>query len=227
MKLHAAIKLAEAVQRELQPFCQRIEIAGSIRRGREVVNDIDFVILPMQSTVHSPQSTVQEIKDRCKQKCRVITDGRQNFICAMRLPAGQEFQIDIFFAHSGVADLLAPEPSNFGSLLLCRTGSKDHNIKLAQRAKDLDMHWNPYRGLFAGGVWELDGQESVYHGGKLIASESEEQIFQALGLEWVAPAYRQTTFDGQVQSPESTVFSRGAAETAAVPGVNAVQGEAA
>jgi DNA polymerase (family 10) len=190
MKLHAAIKLAERVKRELQPLCDHIEIAGSIRRGRELVNDIDLVILP--------KASVDCIKARCKDRCRVITDGRQNFICAMQLPtpAGgvEEFQIDIFFAHAGVADLIAPDPSNFGSLLLCRTGSKGHNIKLAQRAKDLDMHWNPYRGLFAGGIWELEGQESVYKGGKIIASETEEQIFQALGLNWLSPALRETTF---------------------------------
>jgi DNA polymerase (family 10) len=230
VKLHPAIKLAEAVQRELQPFCSRIEIAGSIRRARPEVGDIDFVIL-----AKSPADYLA-IKERCKQKCRVITDGRQNFICAMKVKDGSEFQIDIFFAHSGVDDLLAPEPTNFGSLLLCRTGSKGHNIKIAQRAKDLGMHWNPYKGLFAGGMWELDGQESVYRGGQLIAGETEESIFKALGLECIAPALRETTYTPgptaeQICAPETVHGSTPIAHTASVSAgaghFNAVQGDAA
>ena len=198
MKLYDAMTLAERVQRELLPYCLKCEIAGSIRRGRPEVGDIDLVILPKVST--SPRSMVEQIKARCKERCRVITDGKQNFICAMKVKSGldgvsphhEEFQMDIFFAHNGVEDLLAPQPTNLGSLLLCRTGSKEHNIMLCARAKSMDMHWNPYQGLFAGGMWELDGQDSTYKGGTLIASETEEKIYEALGLKWISPALRES-----------------------------------
>ena len=191
MKLHLAMTLAERIQRELAVFCLRCEIVGSIRRARPEVGDIDLVILPKVST--SPRPMVEQIKARCKERCRVTTDGRQNFICEMKIggAAGTAFQLDIFFAHNGVDDLLNPQPTNFGSLLLCRTGSKEHNIMLCARAKSMDMHWNPYQGLFAGGMWELDGQTSTYKGGTLIASETEEKIYSALGMKWVSPALRE------------------------------------
>ncbi len=176
--------LAEAIQRELQPFCHKCEIAGSIRRARPEVNDIDFVILPKAGQIDA-------IKERCKQRCRVIRDGDQNFIVALRMPDHTEFQLDIFFAHGGKDDLLDPQPGNFGSLLLCRTGSKEHNIQIVQRAKSRDMRWNPYAGLIAGGEWEFRGQDSVYVGGRIIASETEEEIFEALGMKWVAPHFRE------------------------------------
>lgn len=184
MKLHPAMTLAERIQWALGPLCQKCEIAGSIRRARPEVNDIDLVILPRAGQI-------EQIKARCRQRCRVIRDGDQNFIVAIRQPDHSEFQLDIFFAHGGKADLLEPQPGNFGSLLLCRTGSKEHNIQIAQRAKAQDMKWNPYQGLLAGGSWEFDGQDSVYRGGKIIASETEEQIFEALGMKWIAPAYRE------------------------------------
>lgn len=203
MKLHAAMTIAERVQRELQEFCYKIEIAGSIRRGRSEVGDIDLVVLPAPHTKGNFTNT-ELLKARCRMRCRVITDGRQNFICAMQLPDKSEFQIDIFFAHNGIDDLLAPQPTNYGSLLLCRTGSKEHNIWLATRAKSMDMHWNPYQGLFAGGMWELDGQESVYKGGQLIASETEEQIYESLGLKWISPALREVR-GGQLASQGSSV----------------------
>jgi len=186
MKLHQAMTIAERIQRELAPFCQKCEIAGSIRRGRPDVNDIDLVILPKAGQLDA-------IKARCRQRTRVITDGRQNFIVALRMPDHSEFQLDIFFARPGKEDLLDPQPTNFGSLLLCRTGSREHNILICQAARQRDMKWNPYEGLLAGGEWVFKGQDIVYEGGRIIASETEEQIFEALGMKWIAPAYREVT----------------------------------
>jgi DNA polymerase (family X) len=215
--------LAERIQSELQPFCIKCEIAGSIRRGRPEVGDIDQVILPRGA------NAVQPIKDRCKQRCRVTTDGKQNFICMMKVktargdarPTSEEFQLDIFFAHNGIDDLLNPQPTNYGSLLLCRTGSKEHNIWLATKAKAMDMHWSPYQGLFAGGAWRLATESTVlspestvkteYVGGELIASETEEQIYDALGLKWISPALREVRNGQIVHSPESSVHSHGTA----------------
>lgn len=200
MKLHAAISIAEKIVRELAPACERIEIAGSIRRARAEVNDIDLVILPKPGKLDA-------IKNRCKERCRVITDGRKNFICALKVgssrcddrtaqravPTIAEFQLDIFFAHGAEPDLIENKPGNFGSLLLCRTGSKEHNIKIASLAKSRDMAWKTYEGLYAGGEWRRieSGADEEYAGGKIIASETEEEIFQALGIEFVPPALRE------------------------------------
>lgn len=184
MKLYDAMTLAERIQRELGPLCDQCAIAGSIRRARPEVNDIDLVILPKRGQLDA-------IKARCKQKCRVITDGRQNFICALRMPDKSEFQLDIFFAHGGRDDLLEPMPTNFGTLLLCRTGSKEHNVKLCAYAKSLGMKWSPYLGLLAGGEWQIRGSAEEYIGGKIIASETEEKIFEALGMKVVPPALRE------------------------------------
>lgn len=199
MKLHDAMTLAEAIQRELGPFSHKCEIAGSIRRARSEVNDIDLVILPRSEACGA--NGIGAIKARCRQRCRVIRDGDQNFICALKLKGGAEFQLDIFFAHGSESDLLSSTPGNFGSLLLCRTGSKEHNIQIAQRAKAQDMKWNPYQGLLAGGAWEFEGQDSVYRGGTIIACETEEEIFEALGMKWIAPHFREASATTQLTQP--------------------------
>lgn len=174
MKAFDACRIADRIKAELAPMCERIEIAGSLRRGRPEVNDIDFVILPKPGQIDA-------IKARCEKKCAVVKDGDQNYI--VRLPEcggrpGSGFQVDILFARHAAADLLQRVPGNFGTLLLCRTGSTAHNIYLVEHAKTRGFTWNPYKGV-------LDGE------GFVIASETEEEIFDMLALNFVPPANRE------------------------------------
>jgi DNA polymerase/3'-5' exonuclease PolX len=167
LPLNKAIPLAERIAAELQPFCERIEIAGSIRRQRPFCGDIDLVIL-----TDSPAAFRHRLfKDPRTQR---VLDGEINLIA--RLANG--VQLDIFLAHPGHKDLLGATPSNFGSLLLCRTGSKEHNIYLIEAAKARGLKWNPYHGVF-------DPQLGC------IASATEEAIFSTLGLEFVIPEQRE------------------------------------
>lgn len=175
MNLRRAYLLADRIKTELALFCDRIEIAGSIRRAREHVNDIDLVILPKAGQI-------QAIKDRCLRKSTLVRDGDQNFI--VRLP--NDVQLDLFFARPEVRELLWTLPCNWGSILLCRTGSKEHNIMLCDRAKDMGLKWDPYRGLL--GPSQVDGPLD-----KVIAAETEESIFEALGMTFIPPVMREIT----------------------------------
>lgn len=170
MTLPDAQKLSAHIAGHLAPFCERIEIAGSIRRGCPECGDIDLVILPrnlagLQARLTQNPST------------RLITDGPINKI----LKLGNGVQLDIFLARPKFRDLLDEKPTNFGSLFLCRTGSKEHNIHLVEHAKKIGLRWNPYEGVF-------DEQ------GFCIAGETEESIFEALGLDYVEPSQRSISF---------------------------------
>ena len=46
MELERAQRIAEAVVKRLSPYCSRIEVAGSVRRKKTTVKDIDFVLIP-------------------------------------------------------------------------------------------------------------------------------------------------------------------------------------
>jgi DNA polymerase (family 10) len=171
MKLVRAIVIALKIQEQLAPLCERIEIAGSIRRARPEVGDIDLVLLPKPGQLSA-------IKARCTQRCTMVRDGEQNCIYRLTLSGGVEIQLDIFIARPAVSDLLNTAPGNFGTLLLCRTGSKEHNIYLVEHAKRLGRRWNPYRGV-------IDEQQTV------LASETEQDIFTALKLPWIKPEDRE------------------------------------
>ena len=167
MKLARALGIALVLQDKMLPLCDNIQIAGSIRRCRPIVNDIDLVILPKDKAA---------LKARCAAKWRVITDGDQNCIYEVPISDGT-IQVDIFFARHASADLFTKTPSNFGSLLLCRTGSREFNIKLVEWAKRLGLRWKPYEGVFKGD--------------QLIASATEEEIFAALEMPFQRPEGRE------------------------------------
>lgn len=171
MKLERATIIADKVVTALRPLCERIEIAGSVRRARPEVNDVDLVLLPR------PGQTAA-IKARCRERCAQVTDGEQNSIFRLQLPDLTTLQLDLFFARPASADLLESTPGNFGSILLCRTGSKEHNIWIVEHAKRLGLTWQPYRGV-------------VDAAGRVIASETEAEIFRALELQFIPPESRE------------------------------------
>jgi DNA polymerase (family X) len=80
---------------------------------------------------------------------------------------------------SGIqVDLRVVEPHQYGSAALYFTGSKAHNIRLRQLA--LEKGWT----LSEYGLAEAAG-------GRVLASATEEEIYSALGLQWVPPELRE------------------------------------
>jgi DNA polymerase (family 10) len=166
LPLARAQAYADKIVRELAPFCARIAIAGSIRRRRPICHDIDLVLIPRDAA---------GLHDRVFQAAaRRLCCGEQ----VLRVELKTGVQLDIYMAHEDQKDLFCvAKPCNWGSLLLCRTGSKEHNIKLVQRAAGLGYRWDPHNGVYNGD-------------GTCIASATEEDIFQALESPYVNPEAR-------------------------------------
>jgi DNA polymerase (family 10) len=84
-------------------------------------------------------------------------------------------------------DLRVVSAGQLGAALLYFTGAKGHNIKLRQRALARGLTLNEYA---------LAEQE----GGRVVASETEEQIYAALGLPWIPPVLREDA--GEIDAAE-------------------------
>jgi DNA polymerase (family 10) len=166
LSLNQAGKLAAKIVAELAPFCERIEIAGSIRRLRPIVNDIDIVALPLPDQVNA-------LRERVLRNTTPISDGAEIIIARM----ANGVQLDLWIAQRPHKDLFTSKPTNWGMLLLARTGSKEHNIWLAQLAQKFGRRFNPHHGIF--------------EQGRCIASATEEEVFGALGLAFIPPEERE------------------------------------
>jgi DNA polymerase (family 10) len=201
LKLRDARVLAEKIQSVLAPFClpDRCEIAGSIRRARPEVNDIDVVCIVQPGRLAA-------LIERVSARNEIVKNGEQNLVARTK----DGVQVDLRFAHNGIPDLLAPAPSNWGAQLLCWTGSKEHNVWLNERARAQGLMLRAGHALVA----EPDTRKE-----KIIASATEEEIFQCLGLEWIAPVQRErggATLRGAVERDQGSTESH---PTAPVPEV--------
>jgi DNA polymerase (family 10) len=167
MQLEKARAIADEIVSQLKPFCSKIEIAGSIRRRKSIVKDIDLVCIPSQ--------TGQFI---CAlQKMGLIKMGGKKLI---------RVELQYGYPEGLMLDIYIATAETWATLLLIRTGSTAHNIKLCRLAlqKGLKLHADG-SGLFKIEAQGCEGKEV------LVANESEEQIFTALGLPYVSPEGRE------------------------------------
>jgi DNA polymerase/3'-5' exonuclease PolX len=105
MKLEEAKKIADRVVEEIKPFCDKIEIAGSIRRQKEDVGDIEIVCIPTSNKAFEFKTIVDKWK-------KVKGDALGKYTQRI-LPEG--IKLDLFIANR----------DNYGLILLIRTGSAE------------------------------------------------------------------------------------------------------
>ena len=134
LKLEDAEKISLQINAKLEPHCEKLEVAGSIRRKKPIVHDVDFVVV-------TQDSGWQRISDELrKMKTKNICAGAA-VIKTLYPLANDYFQVDFYRA----------EPSTFGIHKLVRTGSAEHNMWLAGYANSKGMRLQYSRGLMKDG----------------------------------------------------------------------------
>ncbi len=136
MKLVKAKGIADKAINVLRPHCERIEIAGSIRREKPEPNDIEIVAIPKPYDVGLFESGIATVVNRwekvkgelpCKYTQRILPEG---------------IKLDLFFA----------TPENWGLIFAIRTGSAEFSHRLAIR-------WVRFGYNSKGGILSRDGKQ--------------------------------------------------------------------
>lgn len=142
------------------------DIAGSLRRSRETIGDIDIIVAADKNNTDAifdaftGHELVVEILGRGDTKSSVRTEnGRQ-------------------------VDLRIVSKKEYPAALMYFTGSKEHNIVMRQRARDRGMALNEY------GLFKLSGEKETDFNQPVEAS-SEKEIYKKLDLNFVPPEHRE------------------------------------
>ena len=167
IRIAEAMPLAEAIVAELGAlaFVEKIAFAGSLRRGRETIGDLD--ILAASNDVHA----LMDAFTARAEVARVLVRGDTK--SSVQTKSGVQ------------VDLRVVPLDRFGAALMYFTGSKEHNVRLRERAIAQGFRLNEY-GLFRSGP---DGE--VPEGARPVAAASEEEVYAALGLDWIPPTMRE------------------------------------
>ena len=148
------------------PEIVRLEVAGSLRRRRETIKDIDMVA-----------SVADDASDEARRKIMDFFTSQPS----VEAITGKGDTKSSVVLGSGIAmDLRVVKDSQFPYTLHHFTGSKEHHISLRRRALSMNMTINDY-GLFKGKEPHLE----------LVPCKNEADIYKALGLAYIEPELRE------------------------------------
>lgn len=167
-RLDQALEIANPIYNFVKELdgVQQCEIAGSLRRSRETIGDIDIIVAANKEDAESifdafvSHDLVVEVLGRGDTKSSVRTEnGRQ-------------------------ADLRIVTPEEYSAALMYFTGSKEHNIVMRQRARDRGMSLNEY------GLFKLNSKKETDFD-QPVPTETESDIYKKLDLHFVPPEHRE------------------------------------
>ncbi len=178
-----ALPVAQMFLEELRklPGVARAEIAGSLRRGRETIGDVDLLA---------------SIKDYSK--AQAIADKFAAFPAVARVMVQGPSKTSVVTASGMQVDLRLLPEKHFGAALLYFTGSKEHNVKIRSLALKKKMTLNEW-GLYDLAAYEkIDKKIAEAPPLEPIASRTEEEIYKKLGFDYIEPELRESR--GEVEA---------------------------
>ena len=178
--LHEARLVADELVGLLQPVCERIQVAGSVRRLKPDVGDIELLCISRAGSqdlfgdvpLYLLDGRVQELIQATTLGYRLNKDGHRTFgpLNKLLYHVRSEIPVDIFIT----------TVEDWGMGLVIRTGPKAFNIRVMERFRQLGMRGHAY-----GGVSMWDGLKWIEE-----PCPTEEAVFRLLQWDYIPPEAR-------------------------------------
>lgn len=172
------LPIAESIEAELEKFAgiEKFSRAGSLRRMRETIKDLDFIIATKQP-------------DRVKEQLLCLPNIKET-IAAGNTKVSLTFELTYDIS----VDFRIVSPEQFATTLHHFTGSKDHNIKMRQLAKERGEKISEY------------GVENI-ESGEISTFTSEQAFYEHFGLPWIPPEIREDGSEVEYFSKDKSLIS--------------------
>lgn len=176
------MRVAAVLCAALKPVCARLVVAGSLRRRREEIGDLELVYVARTESrpdtadmfasveVNLVDGVIAQWERTGLLERRMNKNGQETFGAKNKLMrhVGTGLPVDLFETTEGC----------WWNYLVCRTGPAESNMRIATAALERGWRWNPY------------GPGFTREDGETRAMGSEEEVFEFVGLPWCRPEER-------------------------------------
>jgi DNA polymerase (family X) len=152
-----------------------VTAAGSLRRGKETIGDVDLVVTMRPK--RSKQADVDEVAEHILKYPGID-----------QTLAHGENKVSIVLGNGLQVDVRLLEKDSLGAALLYFTGSKEHNVVLRGRAREMGWTLNEYA-------------LTTLKAGRFVAGKTEHDIYAKLQLDYIEPELRENT--GEIEAAEN------------------------
>lgn len=175
------MRVAAELCAALKPACERLIVAGSLRRQKPTIGDIEILYIAKTALRRLPgdlfavraASLADEVIEALEREW--IVERRAN-VNGSRM-YGPKNKLMRHRATGLPVDFFAATEANWWNYLVCRTGPAESNIRICMAAQERGWKWNPYGAGFS-------------RGARLAAMGSEEEVFAFVGLPYAEPKDR-------------------------------------
>lgn len=177
------LRVADELCAALQPVCERITVAGSLRRQKPTVGDVEILYIRMTEirpdpddmfatiTVNLADEVIAELERTGVLERRRNVNGSEMF--------GPKNKLMRHRASGMPVDLFAATPENWWNYLVCRTGPAESNTRIATAAQHRGWKWHPYGTGFSRENDEGEREEFTV--------TCEEDVFRFVGMPFAEP----------------------------------------
>lgn len=169
----SVIPIANQVVLSLIPYCARVELAGSLRRKKAMIGDIEVVAIPHQSLDFFGNPAGERPLDRflvTNKEIRLAKNGSKYKQFHFTTKSGHEYQVDLFLQTA----------ETWGVNFMIRTGSADFSRRMVTSKNKGGYKPNEY----------VVSEARVWLNGSPLETPEEEDVFRLWGMDFIPPGER-------------------------------------